>query len=1540
MKYLQAILLLLVQLNTFAAAIIWTNASSDGNWNTATNWSTNTIPGAADIAIFDATSIDNCSLNSAINVAGFHIDAGYVGVVSQLAGNSITIGNSNFSLADGSFIGGNSTFTCNSDFILNSGSFTSTINELILKKDISYNGGVFIHNNGTVKLGGNNKSISGSPSFYNLTIALNWGGGTLTFNDDINIDNAFLLSGTQVTTINGPGVINCFGDIDLQNTSSGFSGIGTINITGVSNQNVISTVNHSQSDLPNVIINKTGGTVFFGGIVSVYKDWTYTAGNVDYVTHNANIEFTGSNQNVYGAQSFEDITLNMQWGGGSWTVNDDIDVDGAFTVRGSQPTHIQSANVFNIKGDINLNNTSGAFYGAATLTITGNANQNITSTVGYSKSDLPNVIINKSGGTAFFSGIVSVSRDWTYISGNVDYITNNAILAFTGGVHEINGVQDFGKVSFNLAWGGGELNINDDITILTDLSILGSQPTKINGPAVVHCHGNLTLSNTSSGGGNGTISISGNSNNLIKSTVPIRKSIVPNVIINKTGGIATFEGVVSIGGDWTYTAGNTDYVTNNSTIAFVGANQNVNGVQDFHNVSLSFTWGGGSWLVNDDITLSGDLSLLGGQKIAINGPGIVNCEGGINLNNTHWDGGYGNGTINISGANNQNIVSTVARSRSDLPNVIINKTGGIATFGGFISLTKDWTYLAGNTDYATNNATVVFSGVNQSVNGVQDLHNVLLFHYTTSTWTVNDDVTIENDFSVGGNNKTTINGPAIVNCTGDIHLDNTHWQGGYGNGTVNITGVNNQNIVSSVARSKSDLPNVIINKAGGVATFSGFISLTKDWTYLAGNTDYATNNATVVFSGQNQSVNGVQNFHNLLLFHYTTSTWTVNDDITIENDFSVGGSNQTTINGPAIVNCVGDIHLDNTHWQGGYGNGTINITGANNQNIVSTVTKSKCDLPNVIINKTGGLATFTGVISLTKDWTYLAGNTDYSTNNATVVFTGQNQSVNGVQNFYNVLLFHYTTSTWTVNDDITITNDFSVGGNNRTSINGAAIVNCTGDIHLDNSHWDGGYGDGTVKITGTSNQSIVSTRPAWQCDLPNLIIDKTGGIATFDGNITFTGNFTYEQGNADATVNSTRFLSQGVNTTIDGESASGVEMTFYDLTLNGAIVNQSLEGNIKVNHFLQLYNTRLAMNGNEITLLNPNGNALTTVNNGMAISESADNSSRINWSIGANSDNHIFLFGNAAYTSIPFHFQVTDGGTVGIVSVSTYPTNAANVPYPILPINVTNMINISGNDNSTNTIDRFWQIDKTGEDGEATLAFFYAQVDVSGGVLGNEAMLEAQRYQDIDDHWQPALPGQTQFPGPNYVRVLGVTQFSPWTLALNSSPLPVELIAFDLKKINNQCKLTWETASEINNDYFEIQKSNDGIEFNEIGKVKGAGNSNTYLEYIFFDEIPFEGMNFYRLKQIDFDGKFEFSEVRTVRFDSKGMTIFPNPAKNKFKILNSNVGDRIVIFDLAGKLVFDDQVPLNNIIDVAFLPNGVYAVVIDDIIQKLIIASK
>ena len=162
--------------------------------------------------------------------------------------------------------------------------------------------------------------------------------------------------------------------------------------------------------------------------------------------------------------------------------------------------------------------------------------------------------------------------------------------------------------------------------------------------------------------------------------------------------------------------------------------------------------------------------------------------------------------------------------------------------------------------------------------------------------------------------------------------------------------------------------------------------------------------------------------------------------------------------------------------------------------------------------------------------------------------------------------------------------------------------------------------------------------------------------------------------------------------------------------------------------------------------------------------------------------------------------------------------------------------------------------------------------------------------------------------------------------------LPVELLSFTAYPLeNNTVQLQWETASERGNDYFMIERSVDGFKFENIDFVQGAGDSFTTLLYECIDKNPNIGFNYYRLKQVDFDGTFTYSDIEVVKFDNPGitLTIYPNPSTEFVNVKRSSADEstQIQIFDQAGRLVFEDNwlaKDFHKQLQLAHLPKGVY----------------
>jgi hypothetical protein len=154
--------------------------------------------------------------------------------------------------------------------------------------------------------------------------------------------------------------------------------------------------------------------------------------------------------------------------------------------------------------------------------------------------------------------------------------------------------------------------------------------------------------------------------------------------------------------------------------------------------------------------------------------------------------------------------------------------------------------------------------------------------------------------------------------------------------------------------------------------------------------------------------------------------------------------------------------------------------------------------------------------------------------------------------------------------------------------------------------------------------------------------------------------------------------------------------------------------------------------------------------------------------------------------------------------------------------------------------------------------------------------------------------------------------------------LPVHLHYFKGQDKGNYNLLTWATATETNNDRFEIERSSDANSFEKIGEVKGAGTSYSVSHYEFKDVTPLIAINYYRLKQIDTDGKYKYSTTIVLENErSKTLSIFPNPVTDKI-YLNSSENGAYRISNMQGQILQAGDLKSGQPILLRNLPQGIY----------------
>ena len=158
--------------------------------------------------------------------------------------------------------------------------------------------------------------------------------------------------------------------------------------------------------------------------------------------------------------------------------------------------------------------------------------------------------------------------------------------------------------------------------------------------------------------------------------------------------------------------------------------------------------------------------------------------------------------------------------------------------------------------------------------------------------------------------------------------------------------------------------------------------------------------------------------------------------------------------------------------------------------------------------------------------------------------------------------------------------------------------------------------------------------------------------------------------------------------------------------------------------------------------------------------------------------------------------------------------------------------------------------------------------------------------------------------------------------------LPVHIQKFEAQLIEDKVKLNWATESELNNDYFIVERSLDGIEWQQIGTLSGAGTSTQQHNYQHIDPNPIVGLNYYRLQQVDFDKNIQYSNIVAIEYNketAEQVQVYPNPSSGQ---INIRVSDQtklkyLSVVDVLGQEVYSAQSATNSI-DLSPLTAGIY----------------
>jgi len=533
--------------------------------------------------------------------------------------------------------------------------------------------------------------------------------------------------------------------------------------------------------------------------------------------------------------------------------------------------------------------------------------------------------------------------------------------------------------------------------------------------------------------------------------------------------------------------------------------------------------------------------------------------------------------------------------------------------------------------------------------------------------------------------------------------------------------------------------------------------------------------------------------------------------------------------------------------------------------------------------------------------------------------------------------------------------DILISNSGRLNVSNSNDFFISGDIE-NNGEFNGNPDDGECifnlsKVNGRIEGSgvinlrdVVINSPASYTNYSSLVINSSlKGSGSFingmNANLVFKGdnsggeNFDISNFNASEIHNTVEFASS--NHSQQWRHTNDVNNDYYNVIVNINPGDEKLvlAANIRVNGSLVIIQGDIVL-GDNILELAPNAEIS-----------------------GSDADNYIQINGNGVVrqliNSIGEDIFVPIGDDENyspIISFMLSEGSLGNNSYIDFslsdnehPEKNSNNLALGGDDDGTKAlafISRYWIIAGNDIDNpKYDVSFNYIDDDI----VGDEALMVGALYRippgyNFNDWNKQGIINPTN----NIVIINGADAFGDlYAMDNNKRRLPVQLISFSVKSQASSVVLEWATASEENNKIFAIERSVDGRLFENVSQVSGAGNSNQILEYKKFDLRPLIGRSYYRLKQIDFNGQFEYSEIKSVFIEQsevKGAEIsfYPNPVRRgnalKIKVNNQSDSNRISLIELYNmlghKVLSQNAVSVNNedkqIIVPAELKQGLY----------------
>lgn len=728
---------------------------------------------------------------------------------------------------------------------------------------------------------------------------------------------------------------------------------------------------------------------------------------------------------------------------------------------------------------------------------------------------------------------------------------------------------------------------------------------------------------------------------------------------------------------------------------------------------------------------------------------------------------------------------------------------------------------------------------------------------------------------------------------------------------------------------------------------------------------------------------------NDVVLDFTGGTWTAADAMDIDGNLSITngtlspGSNTITVGGDWTVEAGGAFTFatSTVEFDGSGGTQTVDM----NSNTFYNVTINRGASGNVV--SLSSPMTISNDLTLTVGRLYDEGNqisgssaNTLTASNGTRLRIGDNASATTFPaNFSTVSLGNGSRVEYhaQVDQDIAALTygNLSIQGGGTSSRNktlqGAITVNRNLTIDDYNNLVDNGF-----QITGSSGRTLrmdanssltlgnATTTTQFPLNYDDFTIDANttivyasgqndlqtikalDGVLASYGNLTLTNTSgTSRTKNLEGNIDVRGNLTVGVDNVLDVTAANDFSMNVQgDVTVGGTINFQ--ESTFTINGSAQqtldfggatadLY--ELIINNTAGVVINDNlnitGAGSIDFQDGIVSPQSSevitfqDAATVISVSDGSHVNGAVEKIGNGSTDTDPFTFPIGNGTTYRPISISAPGSDTDAFQAEYFGTNPDPLFDTGSLDGSLERVSslEYWVLDVT--NGTPTVNVTLSWDDNSD--VGNLTDLRVARWSTAPAQWNDeGNDGTTGNTSSGTITANSISTFSPFTLGSvsGSNPLPIELIDFKASLVDDVVEVIWTTATEINNDFFTLERSQNAITWDKIGEIDGAGNSSRVLDYFYVDANPLAEISYYRLKQTDFDGQFSYSEAVSVFNPKSSVIIYPNPATNWMVVDGFSEPVDVRILNLSGMEISTVKHYEGARIDISFLGNGLYIV--------------